>query len=109
MQHLQKTRGGGVLPTSESLARSRRQKLVFYSSTFFSNSCALFCPFLRSPKTQLVSFQAIPHSFPKTRGCGEGGEAVFLTKNFNRMHSLTALSNDGLLQFWNVVVSCRVS
>src|SRR5216683_7509194 len=35
-------------------------------SPFFSNTCALFCIslhfFLRLPKTQLISFQAIPRS-----------------------------------------------
>src|SRR5258708_27133153 len=29
----------------------------FYSSAFFSHSCALFCTFLHSPKTQPFSFQ----------------------------------------------------
>jgi hypothetical protein len=36
----------------------------------FSHSSALFCAFLHSCKTQLVSFQAIPHSFAKTPGGG---------------------------------------
>jgi len=42
----------------------------FYSSSFFSHSCALFCAFLHSRKTQLFYFQTIPHSLPKTRGVG---------------------------------------
>ncbi len=42
-------------------------------SPFFSHSCALFCAFLRSRKTQLFCFQAIPHSLQKnTRGGGRG-------------------------------------
>src|SRR6266478_6366027 len=36
-----------------------------YSSSFFSHSCALFCAFLHSTKTQLSSFQSLPHSLPK--------------------------------------------
>src|SRR6266704_5979459 len=41
-----------------------------YSSSFFSHSCALFCAFLHSPKTQPFYFQAIPHSFHRNRGVG---------------------------------------
>jgi hypothetical protein len=33
----------------------------------------LFQTLLHSPKTQLFSFQAIPHSFAKTPGVGGGG------------------------------------
>src|SRR6267143_78793 len=43
-------------------------------SPFFSHSCALFCTFLHSRKTQLVSFQAIPHSLRKTPGGGGRGD-----------------------------------
>ncbi len=43
----------------------------FQSSSAFSCSCALFCAFLHSPKTQLLFYQAFPHSLPKnTRGGG---------------------------------------
>jgi len=42
-------------------------------SPFFSHSCALFRTFLHSRKSQLFSFQAIPHSLAKTPGVGEGG------------------------------------
>ncbi len=35
-------------------------------SPLFSYLCELFCKFLHSPKTQLFSFQAIPHSLQKT-------------------------------------------
>src|SRR5260370_1605259 len=37
-------------------------------SPFFSHSCALFCAFLHSPKTQLFSFQSLPHSSSKNKG-----------------------------------------
>ena len=40
-------------------------------SPFLSHSCALFCAFLHSGKTQVPSFHAIPYSLPKTtRGGG---------------------------------------
>src|ERR1700682_3772869 len=39
-------------------------------SPLFSHSCALFCPFLHSAKTQLFYFQAIPHSLQKKNGGG---------------------------------------
>src|SRR5882762_4123560 len=39
-------------------------------SPFFSHSCALFCTFLHSPKTQLSCFQSIAHSLHKNRGWG---------------------------------------
>src|SRR5882762_3649348 len=39
-------------------------------SPFFSDSCALFCTFLHSPKTQLSCFQSIAHSLHKNRGWG---------------------------------------
>src|ERR1700687_4929345 len=39
-------------------------------SPAISHSCALFCTFLHSPKTQLFSFQSFPHSLPKTPGVG---------------------------------------
>src|SRR5258708_29577771 len=43
-------------------------------SPLFSRSCALFCAFLHSPKTQLFYFQAIPHSASKnTTTTGRGG------------------------------------
>ncbi len=42
----------------------------FFTYPFFSIRCALFCSFLHSRKTQLYSFQAIPHSLQKNRGCG---------------------------------------
>src|SRR6266478_1688716 len=43
-----------------------------YSSSLFSHSCALFCAFLHTRKTQPFSFQEIPHSLAKTTGVGGG-------------------------------------
>src|SRR5260370_1443600 len=40
-------------------------------TSVFSHSCALFCTFLHSSKTQLFCFQAIPHSLPKTTRGGD--------------------------------------
>ena len=47
-------------------------------SPLFSHSCALFCPFLHSPKTQLFYFQAIPHSLQKNGGGGVSAIRKFL-------------------------------
>jgi hypothetical protein len=49
-------------------------------SPFLAHSCALFCAFLHSTKSQLFSFQAIPHSLSKTPGVGEGcyGQSAIL-------------------------------
>src|SRR5260370_36168571 len=56
---------GGVGVPTPSEIRSPFPQPVF---PFFSYSCALFCTFLHSCKTQLFSFHAIPHSLPKTPG-----------------------------------------
>src|SRR5258707_15365083 len=37
-------------------------------STLLPYTCALFCAFLHSPKTQSFSFHTVPHSFPKNKG-----------------------------------------
>jgi len=42
----------------------------FRLSPLCSHSCALFCAFLHSAKTQVFSFQAFPHSLPKIPGVG---------------------------------------
>jgi len=55
------------------LATSQR---VSDLSPFLSHPCALFCAFLHSAKTQLIYFQALPHSLPKTTRVG-GGAASF--------------------------------
>ncbi len=82
-------RDGGVpplsaFPTSPFVIR----RLPPYSSPFFSHSCAPFCTFLHSCKTQLFYFQSIPHSLRKMRGVhpecfywtpGGGDTPVFLT------------------------------
>ena len=52
-----------------------RQRVSAYPLSFQSlaHSFALFCIFLHSPKTQLFSFQSLPHSLQKTtRGGGRG-------------------------------------
>jgi len=79
---------GGVSPPSSTFGRSNLQieaQLQLWSgdpdpvgtfrrvsdlSPFFSHSCALFCGFLHSEKTQAFSFQAFPHSLPKIPGVG---------------------------------------
>src|SRR5260370_1367651 len=50
-----------------------------HSSPFFSHSCALFCTFLHSRKTQLFYFQALPHSLRKTPG--GWGRVIMLTSH----------------------------
>ena len=58
-------------------------------SPFFSHSCALFCAFLRSRKTQLFCFQAIPHSLQKnTRGVGGGVSYFSRPDDFPRGNSI---------------------
>ena len=49
-------------------------------SSLFSYSCALFCAFLHAAKTQLFSFQAFPHSLPKTT---RGGGCPLMTRGQN--------------------------
>src|SRR5258708_28580477 len=51
---------GTILPFFESVTRHS----PLDSSSFFSHSSALFCSFLRSYETQLVSFQSLSHSLP---------------------------------------------
>ena len=63
------TKTAGCVPTIPIVELAARQSpLQSDSSSFFSNSCALFCAFLHSPKTQPFYFQAIPHSLRKTPG-----------------------------------------
>src|SRR5258705_2564812 len=38
------------------------------ATLLFSIDCALFCTVLQTRRTQLFSFQSIPHSFAKTPG-----------------------------------------
>jgi hypothetical protein len=71
--------GGPFLPFWNSPHITRRSPL--YSSSFFSDSCALFCTFLHPRKTQLVSFHAIPHSLQKTPGVGGGAKPSTRTRN----------------------------
>ena len=63
--------GGGVPPSgSPSLKRDPLVPKSHPLSPFLSYSCALFCVFLHSSKTQPFSFQAFPHSLRKTGGVG---------------------------------------
>src|SRR6267378_2896574 len=68
--------GGWIPPVAlPSRQRSSRMPIPCSLSPLFSIPCALFCTFLHSPKTQLFSFQAIPHSASKnttTGGWGKG-------------------------------------
>jgi len=81
--HIHACNGGGTplpnLPPSNLPTFQRVSEL----SPFFSNSCALFCAFLHSRKTQLFYFQSIPHSLPQTtRG---GGREMSLLTRFNSL------------------------
>src|SRR5258708_15280394 len=51
--------------------RAKRALQVFRNQAI-PHSFALFCIFLHSYKTQLISFHALPHSLPKTPGVGVG-------------------------------------
>src|SRR5712664_1107702 len=62
-------RWGWAFPASSSPLPHSTSVLCFQA---LAHSFALFCTFLHSHKTQLVSFQAIPHSLPKKRGVGRG-------------------------------------
>ncbi len=57
-----------LLPTPSSAAHATISPYALSPS--FSHSCALFCAFLHSTKTQLFCFQSIPHSLPRTAGGG---------------------------------------
>src|SRR5258708_37978501 len=77
---LTKTAGGCTQNSHSGTHQSRLQSahmsdclyplspIPYTLSPFFSHSCALFCAFLHSPKTQPFSFQAIPHSSSKNKG-----------------------------------------
>jgi len=51
---------------------------------YFSISCALFCTFLRSPKTQLFYFQAIPHSASKKLNHRAWGRGQFASGKYGK-------------------------
>ena len=73
------TKNPGGTPSSQisfSLSGFRTFRRVCELSPVFSNSCALFCSFLHSRKTQLFCFQAIPHSSLKNTRVGVGGAVV---------------------------------
>src|SRR5260370_13443294 len=58
------------LPTRHHLRPSPLSPILYPLSPFFSHSSTLFCTILYTAKTQLFSFQSIPHSLHKTRGRG---------------------------------------
>src|SRR5260370_28280414 len=70
--------GGGCTNNSHSGTHPAIKQAPLLTSNFkpltspFSHSCALFCTFLHSRKTQLHCFQSIPHSLFKTPAVGEG-------------------------------------
>jgi hypothetical protein len=79
---LTKNRGGTsfklkTLPSPRFNVRTFRRANVPCLSLFVSHSCALFCAFLHSRKTQPFSFHAFPHSLPKT----PRGKAILLTSH----------------------------
>src|SRR5258707_4057247 len=62
-----------VSPLFSTLAKSAQPlHSRRFSFPLFSYTYALFCTFLHPPKTQLFSFQSLPHSLPKIRGVGVG-------------------------------------
>ena len=69
----EKHRGVGA-PDSRTRHSPRRNAQAFSFQTL-THSFARFCTFLRSPKTQPFSFQAIPHSLPKNARLRNGGLA----------------------------------
>ena len=65
--------GGCIPPVAlPSRQRSSRMPIPVPYILYFSISCALFCTFLRSRKTQRFYFQAIPHSASKNTITGVG-------------------------------------
>src|SRR5882762_3438761 len=72
--------GGGVYPLWRCPPRPSSPRLpipiLYPLSPLYSYSSALICTFLHSSKTQLFSFQAIPHSASKN-GPGWGTPQIF--------------------------------
>jgi len=79
-----------LTPPAPTLPKSRRHSsLATYSSSFFSNSCALFCAFLHPQKTQPPCLQSFPHSASKKHnhpGWGEAG-AMLNSRRSVSVHS----------------------
>src|SRR6266436_185404 len=71
---------GGLLIMVNHLVRDKppfvRRSIQVLCSHTVAHSFALSCSFLHSAKTQPSYFQAIPHSFTKTRGVREGASAL---------------------------------
>ena len=66
---------GGAYPSTFERSHLQTFRRVPELSPFLLNSCALFCAFLHLPKSQLICFQAIPHSLQKNTGGGWRGDA----------------------------------
>src|ERR1700674_1087401 len=71
--HIYDTAGGLGPRRPFGLSDLRTFQHVLGLSPVFSHSCALFCTFLHSPKTQPFYFQAIPHSLLRNGGWVRGG------------------------------------
>ena len=69
-------------PVHSEPCRGATHHSLPYSSSFFSHSCALFCTLLHSRKTQLISFQAIPHSGSKNHSTW-GAHSIFAVQSRN--------------------------
>src|SRR6266849_5277958 len=78
-------RDGGCTPSllSSKLGSSDLRTVQRVSELFpvFPNSCALFCTFLHSRKTQPFYFQPLPHSLRKTTRVGGEGSMGWSPKN----------------------------
>src|ERR1700682_576246 len=58
---------GGAYTSTFGRSHLQTFRRVPELSLFLLNSCALFCAFLHLLKSQLICFQAIPHSLQTTR------------------------------------------
>jgi len=76
---------GGYTPLCAApRQRSSRMHIPCSLSPLFSISCALFCTFLRSPKTQRFYFQAIPHSASKKLNHRAWGRGQFASGKYGK-------------------------
>src|SRR6266436_6152324 len=82
------TGGVGVFfPFWDSTSAVPVENSLLDSSSFFSNSCALFCTFLHSPKIQPFSFQSFPHSLPKKKYLRAWASSNLRPSTFNSQSS----------------------
>src|SRR5437016_1554912 len=70
--------------------------LRFELSPLYSHSSALFCTLLHSSKTQLSSFQAIPHSASKKRAAWDTPRNSPRGSKMNQASAKTCSSDDTL-------------